>query len=259
MTGSGKVRKKKWNDLSCLLIIFFFSLLVVEIDETRASRSCISSVKVSLFYSSFLLWWLWAWIPQCKTCPHFLWDTENAIEKALNACASSTCYSLCHWQLRQLEIFYVMQSLLISALRLIFSSLICFFKRLCCSLFYTRWRLSLVAMENDEGILFHVDQPASGSGSDERNDVRHARGKLKAYPMSHQTCPSTTYITCLGLHWWDTWPGDPLAIYFSSWSFSELARAATSFFSQRRSKAFFSTLAPRLSQMAFVVHITKET
>ena len=169
MTGSGKVRKKKWNDLSCLLIIFFFSLLVVEIDETRASRSCssIGSVKVSLFYSSFLHWWLWAWIPQCKTCPHFLWDTENAIEKALNACASSTCYSLCHWQLRQLRIFYVMQSLLISALRLIFSSLICFFKRLCwrCSLFYTRWRLSLVAMENDEGILFHVDQPAAAAAA----------------------------------------------------------------------------------------------
>ena len=56
-----------------------------------------------------------------------------------------------------------------------------------------------VLVENDEGILFHVDQPAaSGSGSDERNDVRHARGKLKAYPMSHLTCPSTKLLLYFG-------------------------------------------------------------
>ena len=55
-----------------------------------------------------------------------------------------------------------------------------------------------VLVENDEGILFHVDQPASGSGSDERNDVRHARGKLKAYPMSHLTCSSTRLLLYVG-------------------------------------------------------------
>ena len=138
------------------------------------------------------LWWLLCLFQDpSHACskPHFLWDTENAIEKALNACASSTCYSLCHWQLRQLEIFYVMQSRLISALRLIFSSSFSYFKRPGCSLFYTRWkRLSLWKMMKGFSSM-STNQQAAAAATNETTwgmpgeNWRHILCLIKLVPL----------------------------------------------------------------------------
>lgn len=61
-----------------------------------------------------------------------------------------------------------------------------------------------------------------------------------------------------GLPRWDTWPGDPLAIYFSSWSFSKLASDVV-FQTEPAVQGLFLHVNTRLSQITFVVHITKET
>lgn len=159
----GKEEKMKWLELKQashhhLLLL----LLVVEIDETRASRSSSSSVKVSL-------WWLLCLFQDpSHACskPHFLWDTENAIEKALNA-FSSTFVTICHPDRLGRRIFYVMQSRLISALRLIFSTLF-HFKRPGCSLFYTRWkRLSLWKMMKGFSSMSTNQQQAAAAATNE--------------------------------------------------------------------------------------------
>lgn len=105
-------------------------------------------------------------IPCMLMPPHFLWDTENAIEKALNA-FSSTFVTMCHPDRLGRRIFYVMQSRLISALRLIFSTLF-HFKRPGCSLFYTRWkRLSLWKMMKGFSSMSTNQQQAAAAATNE--------------------------------------------------------------------------------------------